>query len=83
MSGDDLIVCRGVVLEAGRAGHFVVEADLAGMRRKVLAKLSGKMRQAWVRVVPGDDVELEFSGYSLDRARISFRGVRQHPRGAT
>jgi translation initiation factor IF-1 len=45
--------------------------------------LSGKMRQAWVRVVPGDDVELEFSGYSLDRARISFRGVRQHPRGAT
>jgi translation initiation factor IF-1 len=39
----------------------------------VLAHISGKMRKHFIRIVPGDKVELELSAYDLTKARIIFR----------
>lgn len=39
----------------------------------VLAHISGKMRKNFIRIVPGDKVELELSPYDLTKARIVFR----------
>jgi len=46
--------------------------DLAG-QRNVLAHISGKMRKHFIRIVPGDKVEVELSPYDLTKARIIFR----------
>ncbi len=39
----------------------------------VLAHISGKMRKHFIRIVPGDKVQLELSPYDLTKARITFR----------
>ena len=39
----------------------------------VLAHISGKMRKHFIRIVPGDKVEIELSPYDLGKARIIFR----------
>ncbi len=39
----------------------------------VLAHISGKMRKHFIRIVPGDKVEVELSPYDLTKARIIFR----------
>ena len=39
----------------------------------VLAHISGKMRKHFIRIVPGDKVEVELSPYDLSKARIIFR----------
>jgi translation initiation factor IF-1 len=39
----------------------------------LLAHISGKMRKNFIRIVPGDKVELEMSPYDLTKARIIFR----------
>ena len=42
-------------------------------KRNVLAHISGKMRKHFIRIVPGDKVEVELSPYDLTKARIIFR----------
>ncbi len=39
----------------------------------VLAHISGKMRKHFIRIVPGDKVNVELSPYDLSKARITFR----------
>jgi len=41
----------------------------------VLAHISGKMRKHFIRIVPGDKVEIEISPYDLSKARIIFRSA--------
>lgn len=41
--------------------------------QKVLAHISGKMRKNFIRIVPGDRVEVEISPYDMTKARIIFR----------
>jgi translation initiation factor IF-1 len=40
---------------------------------KVLATISGKMRQHYIRIIPADRVVVELSPYDLSRGRIVFR----------
>ncbi|HEX7051276.1 MAG TPA: translation initiation factor IF-1 [Longimicrobiales bacterium] len=40
---------------------------------EVLAYLSGKMRQHYIRVLEGDRVKVELSPYDLTRGRITYR----------
>ncbi len=40
---------------------------------KVLAHISGKMRRHFIRIVPGDRVEIEMSPYDDTKARIIYR----------
>jgi translation initiation factor IF-1 len=49
---------------------FKVQLD---NRHTVLATISGKMRQRWVRITAGDRVKMEMSPYDLDKARIIWR----------
>jgi len=39
----------------------------------VLAKISGKMRKHYIRILPGDKVKVELSPYDLTRGRITYR----------
>lgn len=40
---------------------------------KVLAHISGKMRQHYIKILPGDRVLVELSPYDLTRGRITYR----------
>lgn len=40
---------------------------------EVLARVSGKMRKFFIRILPGDKVLVELSPYDLTKGRIVFR----------
>ena len=40
---------------------------------KVLAHISGKMRMHYIKILPGDRVDVELSSYDLSRGRIVYR----------
>ena len=39
----------------------------------IIAHMSGRMRKNFIRLVPGDRVEVELTPYDLSKGRISFR----------
>ena len=39
----------------------------------VIGYISGRMRQNEIKILLGDDVEIEFSPYDLTKGRITFR----------
>ncbi len=67
---DEKIVVEGEVVEALPSTLFRVELDGG---QQVLAKISGKMRRHYIRLLPGDRVKVELSPYDLTRGRITFR----------
>ncbi|MBI4217112.1 MAG: translation initiation factor IF-1 [Chloroflexi bacterium] len=66
----DVIEVEGTVVEALPNAMFRVE--LANGHR-VLAHISGKIRQHFIRILPGDRVLVELSPYDLTRGRITYR----------
>ena len=40
---------------------------------EVIAHVSGKMRMNYIRILPGDKVEVEMSPYDLSKGRIVYR----------
>ena len=40
---------------------------------EVLAHISGKVRLNFIRILPGDRVDVELSPYDLSRGRIVYR----------
>ena len=40
---------------------------------KVLAHISGKMRMHYIRILPGEKVQVELTPYDLTRGRITYR----------
>ena len=67
---EEQILTEGTVTQVLPGTMFRVE--LPG-NRNVLAHISGKMRKHFIRLVPGDKVEVELSPYDLTKARIIFR----------
>ena len=67
---EQLLNVEGTVITVLPGTMFRV--DLGG-QRNVLAHISGKMRKHFIRIVPGDKVEVELSPYDLTKARIIFR----------
>ena len=65
---------EGVVEKALPNAYFQVRTDAGFM---VLAAICGKMRRARIRVLPGDRVNLELSGYDPSRGRIVYRQNRR------
>jgi translation initiation factor IF-1 len=39
----------------------------------IIATISGKMRLHYIKILPGDKVQVEVSPYDLTRGRITFR----------
>ena len=67
---DDTILVEGTITEALPNAYFRVELDNG---HKVLAHISGKMRMHYIRIAPGDRVQVEVTPYDLSRGRITFR----------
>ena len=61
---------EGTVVEALPKAMFRVELDNG---HRVLATISGKMRQHYIRILPRDRVVVELSPYDLTRGRIVYR----------
>jgi translation initiation factor IF-1 len=66
----EAIEVEAKVMEPLPNGMFRVELP-NGYR--VLAHISGKMRQHYIRVLIGDRVLVELSPYDLTRGRITYR----------
>ena len=67
---DGALELEGTVVEALPNAMFRVE--LANGHR-VLATISGKMRQHYIKILPADRVVVELSPYDLTRGRIVYR----------
>lgn len=61
---------EGTVVESLPNAMFRVELANG---HKVLAQISGKMRQHYIRILPNDRVVVEISAYDLNRGRIVYR----------
>ena len=70
MSKSDVIEIEGTVVEKLPNTMFQVELENG---HKVLAHISGKLRQNFIRILPGDKVTLELSPYDLSKGRIIWR----------
>lgn len=60
----------GVVTEALSNAMFRVKLENG---HEIIANISGKMRMYYIRILPGDKVQVEMSPYDLTRGRISYR----------
>ena len=67
---EDAIVLEGTVIEPLPNAMFKVELENG---HKVLAHISGKMRMHYIRILPGDKVQVELTPYDLSRGRITYR----------
>lgn len=70
MAKDDAIKVEGIVKELLPNTRFKVELENG---HTVIAHISGKMRLNFIRILPGDSVQMEMSSYDLTKGRIVFR----------
>lgn len=70
MAKSDVIEVEGKVLEIIPGGDFKVELE---NKHIVIARVSGKIRMNYIRILPGDTVVVELSPYDLKRGRITYR----------
>jgi translation initiation factor IF-1 len=66
----DKLEFEGSVLEALPNAMFRVKCD-NGLN--VLATISGRMRQYYIRILPGDRVTVEVSPYDPTKGRVTYR----------
>jgi translation initiation factor IF-1 len=67
---DDVIKMNGTVEDCLPNAMFRVVLENG---HKIIATLSGKMRQHNIRILLGDSVDIEMSTYDLTRGRIVYR----------
>jgi translation initiation factor IF-1 len=67
---EEPVSVKGTIVEALPKAIFRVKLESG---QTALAHVSGRMRMSAVRVLPGDQVELELSPYDLSRGRIVSR----------
>ena len=70
MPKEDAIEVIGKVLETLPNAMFKIELD---NKHQILAHVSGRMRKHFIRILPGDRVQVELSPYDLSRGRIIYR----------
>jgi translation initiation factor IF-1 len=66
----EVIKMRGKVVEALPNTQFKIELE-NGL--SIIAHISGKMRKNYIRLVPGDMVDVEMTPYDLSKGRITYR----------
>jgi translation initiation factor IF-1 len=67
---EEKIEVEGDVVEALPSTMFRVQVDDGP---QLLATVCGKMRKNYIRILPGDRVNVELSAYDLSRGRITYR----------
>lgn len=70
MTKEDVIEVEGIVDDALPNTKFRVKLENGHM---VTAHISGKLRQNYIKILPGDRVTLELSPYDLSKGRITWR----------
>lgn len=70
MKKEEAIEVEGEVVDPLPNTMFRVKLDNG---HEVLAHISGKMRKHFIRILPGDRVQVELSPYDLKRGRIVYR----------
>ena len=70
MEKQDMIEVEAVVVEALPNTFFIVELENG---HKIHARISGKLRMNYIRILPGDKVTVELSPYDLNNGRITWR----------
>lgn len=70
MAKQEPIQLDGVVLESLGNAMFRVQLDSGHV---VIASISGKMRMHYIKILPGDKVQVEMSPYDLTKGRITYR----------
>ena len=70
MAKADMIEIEGMVTEKLPNTMFRVKLENG---HTVLAHISGKLRQNFIRILPGDKVTMELSPYDLTKGRIIWR----------
>lgn len=70
MKKEEVIQVEGLVKETLPNAMFRVEIEGGHV---ILGHVSGKMRMNYIRLLPGDRVNLELSPYDLTRGRIVRR----------
>ncbi len=70
MAKEDSIEMTGVVVESLPNTTFKVklENDLI-----ITARISGRMRKNYIRILTGDKVRVEITPYDLTKGRITYR----------
>lgn len=66
----EVIKLIGTVVVALPGAKFNVELENGHV---ILGHVAGKMRKHYIRLVPGDKVEVELTPYDLTKGRITFR----------
>mgnify|MGYP000462755654 CR=1 FL=1 len=70
MAKQQAIKQDGIITEALSNAMFRVKLQNG---HEIVATISGKMRMYYIRILPGDKVQVEMSPYDLTRGRISYR----------
>lgn len=71
MSKDNVFELRGTVLEVLPNSMFRVK--LEENEHVLLAYSSGKIKQNRIKILTGDVVTVEVSGYDLSKGRVTYR----------
>ena len=71
MPKEDIIEVEGLVTDALPNAVFKVKLENG---HEIIAHISGKLRQHYIKILPGDRVTVELSPYDLTRGRITWRG---------
>ena len=79
MAKEEAIKLEATVREALPNASFRVELEGGHM---LLAHVSGKMRMRFIRISPGDIVQVEMSPYDMSRGRIVYRGREEDRKAA-
>jgi translation initiation factor IF-1 len=70
MPKEDVIEVEGIVADALPNAVFKVKLENG---HEIIAHISGRLRQNYIKILPGDRVTIELSPYDLSRGRITWR----------
>ena len=70
MAKQSSIQVDGTVVESLGNAMFRVELESG---HQIRAHISGKMRMHYIKILPGDKVQVEMSPYDLTKGRITYR----------
>ncbi len=70
MAKEEKIQVEGEVLDALPNAMFRVRLE---NDHEICARISGKMRMHYIRILPGDRVTVDISPYDLTKGRITYR----------
>ena len=73
MARNDKFELEGIVEKALPGTKFEVKLTAGENEKIVVCTLSGRLRQNYIRIIPGDKVTVEISPYDLEKGIITWR----------